>query len=76
MLYDMIPSTYARTQVSLNDSSLFLAHLLAVDICRRNGKSGKWKPWMGLTGNDNGKGKSLKGPAPNEDKGKKIAFAR
>ncbi|KAK0594743.1 hypothetical protein LWI29_000029 [Acer saccharum] len=44
---------------------------------RRIGKSGKWKPWMGLTGNEyNGKGKSLKGPAQNEDKGKKIAFAR
>ncbi|KAK4839718.1 hypothetical protein QYF36_024348 [Acer negundo] len=46
-------------------------------VIMRIGKSGKWKPWMGLTGNhdDNGKGKSLKGPAQNEDKGKKIAFA-
>ncbi|KAK0596895.1 hypothetical protein LWI29_019962 [Acer saccharum] len=40
------------------------------------GNSGKWKPWMGLTRNDNGKGKSMKVSVQNEDKGKIIPFAR
>ncbi|KAK4839286.1 hypothetical protein QYF36_020695 [Acer negundo] len=40
------------------------------------GNSGRWKPWMGLTRNDNGKRKSMKVSVQNEDKGKIIPFAR